>query len=317
MGLSSGKANLITKIHVLNSMKVPFADWQAKLNCAVAAWPEFASLEILAPSATSQQQQWVIIQSFYATEQMVAWQKSDQRAILMEELLPLLEGDSSSDAIQETSGVANEDQTVTEILVTEVSPDKEADYCKWIAKIHQVEAKFPGFRGVYVQSPRQGQQRNWITLLQFDTRENLDSWLTSSERHKILLESHALISSLESHRITSPYAGWFASVAQGGQQLPAVWKQTMLVLLVLFPLVMLELKFLVPWTAGLNPSLATFIGNSISVSLVSWPMMPVAIYFLNWWLSPKQYDKGRINLLGLFLVISLYALEIALFWLLL
>ena len=42
---------------------------------------------------------------------------------------------------------------------------------------------------------------------------------------------------------------------------PATWKQTMLVLLVLFPIVMLELRFLSPWLASLirrsQPSSAT------------------------------------------------------------
>lgn len=313
MGSSPEKANLVTKIHVRNGVTIPFADWQAQLNSVVAAWPEFASLEILAPS-TASQQQWVIIQSFYNAEQMAAWQASGERAALIKALQPMLDESSPSTAITETIGATNQDQTVTEVLVTEVDADKEVAYRKWIAKIHQVEAKFPGFRGVYVQSPRQGQKRNWITLLQFDTLENLDGWLTSAERHKILLESHPLITSLESHRITSPYAGWFASMARGGQQLPAVWKQTMLVLLVLFPLVMLELKFLAPWTAGLNASLATFIGNSISVFLVSWPMMPLAIYFLNWWLSPKGCEKRRTNLLGALLVIALYALEVVVLW---
>lgn len=192
----------------------------------------------------------------------------------------------------------------TEVFVTQVDPEKEEAFRAWIAKIHQAEATFPGFRGMYVQSPVQG--RNWITFLHFDTEENLERWLHSQERQKILLESQPLIVSLESHRI-SPYGGWFTSIEK-----PSVWKQTMLVLLVLFPIVMLELKFLTPLTKGLNPSIATFIGNAISVALIAWPLMPLAISCLKWWLAPK-IDR-RTNIFGAGIIVAVYLLEIALFW---
>ncbi|MBN9376886.1 MAG: hypothetical protein J0H93_00770 [Chlamydiales bacterium] len=51
-----------------------------------------------------------------------------------------------------------------------------------MAKIHEAEARFPGFKGVYVKPPRETQGKTWITLLQFDTPENLDLWLHSAER---------------------------------------------------------------------------------------------------------------------------------------
>ena len=88
----------------------------------------------------------------------------------------------------------------------------------------------------------------------------------------------------------------------------------MIVLLVLFPIVMLEIKFLSPLTSGLNPSLATFIGNAISVSLVSWPMIPIAIWFLEWWLSPQEDKRLQATLVGTGVVLLLYLLEIALLW---
>ncbi len=111
----------------------------------------------------------------------------------------------------------------------------------------------------------------------------------------------------------SPYAGWFASLAQK-DILPPVWKQSMIVLLVLFPIVVFELKYLSLLTEGLNPSLVTFIGNVISVALISWPMMPIALFFLGWWLMPNTQHNRRKTLAGLLIVIALYLIEILLFW---
>ena len=202
---------------------------------------------------------------------------------------------------------------VTEVFITKIRPENELAFKEWMRKIHSEESKFPGFRGAFVQSPQQSHSDHWITLLQFDTPENLERWLNSPERKRVLDEAKIIISSVESHRLVGPYAGWFSSDYQGAD-IPSVWKQTMLVLLVLFPIVMLELKFLSPYTRNLNSSLATFIGNAISVSLVSWPLIPISIYFLGWWLSPEPQHALRNNVWGTIVVVLLYFIEIALLW---
>lgn len=88
----------------------------------------------------------------------------------------------------------------------------------------------------------------------------------------------------------------------------------MLVLLILFPIVMLEIKFLNPHLASLNRAFATFIGNAISVMLITWPMLPIVIPLLRWWLNPRGEGKGIKTLGGVFLLIGLYLAEIILFW---
>jgi len=271
------KSIVTTKVRIPPSLKNAFIDWQTKLNAIIVAFPGFVSLEILSPTEASQGA-WIIVQRFSKESLSMNWHQSAECRALMEELKNLLSEYGPAE-IQETYSEASEMQGgVTEVFVTQVAPGKEIAYRDWIARIHQAEAKFPGFRGVYVQSPRHHQGENWITLLQFDSLDNLDNWLSSPERKKVLRESADLISALESHRVISAYAGWFASLAKEGE-IPPVWKQTMLVLLVLFPIVVLELKYLSPLTAMLNSSLATFISNAISVTLIAWPMMPIAIRF--------------------------------------
>ena len=302
-----------TKIRVQPDLKNAFVDWQAKLNGIIASFPGFVSWEILSPTDASECA-WVMVERFAKPSTFANWRQSADRKLLMEELKKLLSNHTSNDIQESESSISQLSRGgVTEVFVTQVAPEKEKAYRDWIAKIHQVEAKFPGFRGTYVQSPCQGQGRNWITFLQFDTPENLDRWLSSPERQAVLEESLPLITSLESHRVISPYSGWFRSIAKEGE-IPSVWKQTMIVLLVLFPIVMFELKFLSLWTSHLNSSLGTFIGNAISVILISWPMMPIAIWFLGWWLTPKRSKAVQATLWGTGLMILLYLLEIAIFW---
>ncbi len=303
---------LTTKLLIKPDCTVDFANWQAKLNVAIANQPGFISLEILSP-LQPQQREWLVVQRFFSSEDTQRWHRSEVRKKLMEDVNEYLV-DDSKDHIKETFSNASGIQGgVTEVFVTQVNPENEKAYREWIAKIHEAEAKFPGFRGVYMQSPSRVGGLNWITLLQFDTPENLDHWLNSPERQKVLKEAKSLITSLESHRMISPYAGWFASLTKTGE-MPPVWKQTMIILLVLFPIVMFELKYLLQLTAGLNVSLGTFIGNAISVTLISWPMMPIAIFFLGWWLVPKSEKHFQATFLGTFVILLLYIAEIAIFW---
>lgn len=303
---------LTNKIRIRPNFKTPFAEWQADLNMVIAAFPGFVSLEILSPSQSSQFE-WIIVQRFSNNERVLAWRESVEYKNLINKLRTLLAGEGA-DAIKEIEVDVRDLQSgVTEVFVTEVSPDRDKDFRKWISKIHQVEANFPGFRGVYVQSPAQEQGKNWITLLQFDTPENLDHWLSSPERRQVLNESDSLISSLESHRVISAYSGWFSTIAKGGQ-LPPVWKQTMLILLVLFPIVMFEMKYLNPLTKNLGSSLAVFISNALSVTLLAWPMIPLAIKCLSWWLLPIDDNKFSKTIMGTLFVIFLYAIEVLIFW---
>jgi antibiotic biosynthesis monooxygenase (ABM) superfamily enzyme len=305
----SSERQVILTVRVLDGSMTEFIEWQTKFNTSISAFPGFISLEILS-SAKDLESIWTMTQRFSNSGNLLKWQESKEHQSLMQELENLL----GSNAIQEIrSNIANIHQGVTEVFVTAVNPNKEQAFRQWIGKIHQVEARFPGFRGMYIQAPTQEQGRNWLTFLHFDTSDNLDRWLCSAERQEVLMELKPLISSLESHRVISPYAGWFASIEQGGI-IPNVWKQTMVVLLVLFPIVMLELKFLPLLIGNAHPAVATFIGNAISVTLIAWPMMPIAIRFLNWWLSPEEGNKQKTNRLGLLVVISLYLLEIAIFW---
>jgi antibiotic biosynthesis monooxygenase (ABM) superfamily enzyme len=110
------------------------------------------------------------------------------------------------------------------------------------------------------------------------------------------------------------FPGWFPIDPKTGQG-PPNWKAAMLVLLGLFPIVMLETRFLSPRLASLNSSVAMFVGNTISVALTTWMTMPLFIKALGWWLFPKsEASKVAINFAGTALIFFLYAAEVAVLW---
>lgn len=73
LSISPSNATIVTsRVFVRADSLVGFANWQAQLNSAIAAFPGFVSLEILSPSLT--QPEWLIVQRFYTPEDLHAWQ---------------------------------------------------------------------------------------------------------------------------------------------------------------------------------------------------------------------------------------------------
>lgn len=286
----------IITVQVTPETEKSFVDWQKELSQELSAFPGFLSLEIL---SSKDAKTWTIHEQFSTEDEAKKWTRSQAYLGLRKKLEAIV----GADAIHEDVGDLK-DTGVTEVFVTYIDPTTKKKYREWIAKIHQVEANFPGFRGMHVQAPTEENQNKWITYLQFDSVENLERWLNSEERKAILEEAGPMIRSLESHRMMTPFAGWFQTV-----QVPNVVKQTMLVLLVLFPIVMLEFKYLNPLTASLSTSVATFIGNAVSVSLIAL-IVPWVAWMLGWWLAPKNTQK---NLLGYLLILVLYLISILIF----
>jgi len=301
-------AALVTKVQVHPGIEQAFAAWHAQMSTAPGRFPGFISAEIKAPAHGDTQ--WSVVQHFLGTQEMRAWQRSEAHCHLLEEIGAI----AGNDAVREVeAGNADSDSSVTEVIATVVKPGLEDAYRKWAARIHATEAQFPGYRGSFLQPPVSDKQPYWTTLVRFDTPGQLDDWLNSSQRKNLLTEHEALVRSWTMHRLSSSFAGWFPGEGPDRES-PSTLKQSMVVLLILFPIVMAELRFLTPMLKGLPSAPATFVGNAISVGIIGWPLMPIAIVFLNWWLSPEKGSGWTLRAAGYALVCLIYVVEIATLW---
>jgi uncharacterized protein len=91
----------------------------------------------------------------------------------------------------------------------------------------------------------------------------------------------------------------------------------MLVLLMLYPVVFLfgltVQTPLLTHAAGLPFAIALFIGNVVSVLLLS-RLVPWVSERFSWWLQPVGGSPARTNAAGAALVVALYALMLVGFW---
>jgi antibiotic biosynthesis monooxygenase (ABM) superfamily enzyme len=298
---------IVTSIHLSASGMAPFLSWQSTLTRLISSQPGFLSVEILPTHQGSAH--WQIVQRFTEPDALDGWLANAQRQALMTGLLALKAPDGAG-MREEIAPDYHALGGVTEVITTVVEPGREAEFLAWTEAIQAAQARFPGYMGSFVHAPVAGHSPHWATLVRFATPAGLDAWLGSNERRALLDRADPAMSRWSSRRLAGGFGSWFATDAAGVS--PAAWKQTAIVLLVLFPVVILEIRFLSPHLAGLPTTLGTFIGNAISVCLVSWPLAGLAGAAMAWWLKPPAAHRRRNEIGGAAVMIALYAAEIGL-----
>lgn len=298
-------AILVSKIPLRPGAEDQFTTWQATALTHAAASEGFLSSEIT--PAGAQGAAWVFTLRFRDSASLESWQKSAAWQSLLSEIQSLLADKGAIETEVREAGL--DAGGVVEVIVTKVKPGQEQAYRDWETRVQQAQSKFPGYMGSYVQPPITG-ELGWTTLMRFASAEQLDQWLKSPQRAALLQEVQPLIDYAHLQRVDNSFPGWFPTDPSTGKG-PPNWKAAMLVLLGLFPIVMLEARFLSPQLAALNSSLSMFIGNSISVAMTTWLTMPMFIAAFGWWLFPKsERERLRVNVMGIAVIFLLFAIEV-------
>jgi len=308
----SNPAVLLATAKVRPGMEKAFQDWQVRHSEVISKFPGFRSTDII-PSGPQGSGEWTIILNFQTPDQLRIWQQSPERAAIVAESIPFLDGGNLGEIMPAANIEEKPETNVTEVIVSKIKPGMDERYREWSVRIQSAQAQYPGYRGMYLQPPTTPDGR-WTTLLRYDTTEHLEAWMAAPERAALLEESKAFIEHEELTRLATSFPGWVPIDPQTGQG-PPDWKTSLLVLLGLFPIVMLEMKFLSPLFAALHlrSSPATFFGNAISVFLTSFVTMPLFVRWFGWWLFPRA-DTAALSLKGTALLCVLFALEVAILW---
>lgn len=305
-------AVLIATAKVRAGHEQDFAQWRGRHDAIIAKFPGYVSSDMMpGPDGGNE---WTIVLNFRTPEQLEVWQKSSERAAIIAESIPFLEGGNFGDAVR-TDGAGEQPGTnVTEVILSKIKPGMDDAYRAWTVKIQAAQARYPGYRGTYLQPPSSNDS-HWTTLLRYDTAEHLENWMAATERTKLLEESKEFIESEELMRLATSFPGWVPINPATGKG-PPDWKTALLVLLGLFPVVMIELRFLSPVLSrfGFHASLATFIGNALSVAATSFITMPLFVRWLGWWLFPPDASSFAVTSKGVAILIVLFAFEVAAFW---
>jgi antibiotic biosynthesis monooxygenase (ABM) superfamily enzyme len=306
-------AVLIATAKVRPGVDAEFAAWKAEHDLVIGKFPGFLGSDIIPPTQPGSTE-WTIILNFRTHDDAVAWQRSKERAEVVAKGLPLFDGGNLGEVSEAGAEVKRADANVTEVIFSKVHAGMEDRYREWAARIQAAQARYPGYQGMFLQAPDE-KGGFWTTIIRFDSAAHLEGWMNAPERKELLRESKAFIEHEQLTRLATSFPGWVPIDPVTGKG-PPDWKTAMLVLLGLFPIVMLELRFLSPVLAhlGLNSSFATFIGNSISVALTSFLTMPWFVRCFGWWLFLREGSPRNATARGVLLLVVLFAVEIGVLW---
>lgn len=302
---------MITNTCVRPEHETEFAGWQEEMSQLISSFSGYLGGEVIPPFPPTQVD-WVIVQRFDTQAHLKLWLDSPQRQQMVERIKPVLVGD---DAVNVFVGGSTQDSGAhggaTAVIMTKVAPGTEKAFLSWQKEINAAQAKFPGYVGCELQAPVDGFQDNWVTMLRFDSPANLDGWLTSPVREKLVAESEDFVEKSLIRQARNGFGSWFTFGSDNAGSAPP-WKMNYIILLGLYPIVMIEIFFLNPYLYWLPTSIGNFIGNVFSVGILGWPVVWALSKWMNWWLVPKGESSrardfggalvalGSVAIMGLF-----------------
>jgi len=305
---------IVTQTRVRPGFTEAFARWQDETSGVIGAFPGFIDQKVIPPRPPAQDD-WVIIQRFTGAEAALAWLRSEQRLNRVNDIAPMLVGRDDVHLVND-AGAGVLPAPVSAVISTRIKPGHESTYRAWEQRIALAQSRAPGFQGYRFEPPVPGVQDDWLAIVRFDSEANLQAWLDSPERHMLLQEASAFTEEFHARIARTGFDQWF-STPPGGAPRAAVWKQNMLVLLMLYPVVFLFSVFvhrpLLTDRARLPFAVALFIGNVASVLLLNY-LVPWTSRRLSWWLQPQTRSSASIDIAGAALVVTFYCLMILFIW---
>jgi antibiotic biosynthesis monooxygenase (ABM) superfamily enzyme len=305
----TGAVTIVTQTRVRADNADDFNRWQQQVNDVIAKAPGFIDHEVIPP--TVDQPDWVIIQRFTNLAAARDWLSSPSRSALVSQVTPWLVGHDDVHLIQADEAAST--APISVVISTSVKPGQEAAFQAWQRRIAAIEAEFPGYQGYKLSPPIPGVQDDWVTIIRFDTEPHLQAWLSSPQRQELVRQSDEFTNETHMRTVRTGFDAWF-KLDNGGSPPPA-WKQNMLVVLALYPVVFLfghlvQTPILMDrW--GFPFWLALFVGNVAGVLLLG-VIVPWVSRRFAWWINPAG-DPRRANLIGIAVIVALYGLLLLLF----
>jgi antibiotic biosynthesis monooxygenase (ABM) superfamily enzyme len=305
--------SIVTQTGVRPESAEAFARWQGETSTTIANFPGFIEQRLLPPKPPLQLD-WVILQRFDSLEDAQRWLGSAERAKRLEGAAAMVVGRDDVHIVRDEAE-GKKPAAVSAVISTRVKPGKEAEYVAWERKIAAVQSRARGLQGYRFEPPMPGVQDDFVAILRFDSEANLQAWLDSPERQKLVEEAAPLTEEFHARMARTGFEQWFPTAGPGSAPLP-VWKMDMIVLLLLYPIVFLWGVWIgVPLLADrlhMPFAIALFVGNIVSVGLTGF-LVPWTANRLTWWLQPTRNVLG-MNLLGAALIAAIYAACVLIFW---
>lgn len=295
---------IVRHTNVRSGSEEGYALWRGRLLSAIHDSPGFETLEVHPPHGA--QRDWVTIERFADLASARTWLGSERRLRLVDDVEPLVEG---PDSVTLLSGEGDRPTAgVTAVITNSVKDGRAVEFRSWQQRIQATQARYPGYLGVTVQPPIPGVSREWVTLLRFDTGDNLRAWLESDDCARLTRESEELLEHADYRVAGASFRNWLPESERAAE--PPLWKVNAIVLLVLYPVVVLTLVFVNPLIVDWGLAPVTFVDNVIGVAATGFLLVPWAAGLLSRWLTPQGPRARQVTVWGTVGMLAAYAVLI-------
>jgi len=182
---------------------------------------------------------------------------------------------------------------VTLVISEIVEPSLVPAYEAWTKGINRDASQFDGFLGVEVIRPRHHDHPEYVVIVKFATYDQLHRWLVSPTYHDWIQRSRGLIATRsQQQQVANGLELWFtlpAAYSEGRSLIthPPYYKQVILGILAVYPLILLANWLLGSLLSGLPPLLGLLISVTFVSALLTYPVMPWLSRGLGFWLYPN------------------------------
>jgi antibiotic biosynthesis monooxygenase (ABM) superfamily enzyme len=181
---------------------------------------------------------------------------------------------------------ADADRGATVVITHQLPETRHAEYERWLREIVPTCQASPGYLDWHVVRAIAGLTETYTNIVRFDTPANLNQWIASPERTRLL----AVVSPLLTGEDLVMKSGWdflFASEAPSARP-PKRWKQFLVTWSAILPL-----SLTVPWFvspvlnvigASGKPMISAIAVTGIMVFLMVYLVMPYYTKLIRRWL---------------------------------
>jgi antibiotic biosynthesis monooxygenase (ABM) superfamily enzyme len=295
--------NAVTVIigqHIRPGADKDFLTWQHGLNDAASCYPGFIDAEVTPP--TDDRSEWMVIYRFDSAANLRAWLNSATRLERLASGEQYLDGPATQQIVGGATPAV--DQLVTVVVTHRVRHEDVEAFLAWQKRLRLAESKFHGYRGTELFRPIDGVQDDWTAVYRYNNAADLEVWLTSDERRR-LLEEGKKFHDFKLRTVDNSFGSWFAFDDEGNDAPPpSETKTSIAVWIGLYPTVTLLTLALTPLKVPVW--LGLLVGTLLSSFAVSFVTMP---YYVNpllkhWLRPPADQSRSRTNLRAAAIIIA-------------
>ncbi|MBD2190138.1 hypothetical protein [Pseudanabaena mucicola] len=201
-----------------------------------------------------------------------------------------------------------------------VSKDKQIAFRQWHQSLVRSIQKAEGYIQIDMPSPLECKNGvlKWYSVMHFDSPTHLNNWLASSDRKEMMKTGQQFFETYRFKSFTTGLEGWFSH--QSGAEMtslgPSAWKQALIVVLGLYPIVFLQSKLFESLGIMQSWSFANsmLVNLLITTIILTWFVIPQITRPLEFWLRPAYvFSKTKTELVGVSAIILAMAAMVLLF----